>query len=223
MSKPNATRARSGPQAPVSVREAKKQANRQAFIDAGKRVFTEMGLGAATVRDIVRESGLAQGSFYNYFDTKEAVFEVIVAEVCAAVRSMLRAKREAVRPDEDPRGLVSAGYRLLIELTALDPATAALIRRNQDAFREEFYQGPARSAIVGDLVEDLEARKASGVLLPHDSAELAETMIALGVDLIVLALHSREAALRRAAFLEDMFSRAFLPRELLEKPPASGG
>lgn len=55
-------------------REETKASNRQAIIDAARRVFAELGYGATTVRDIIRETELASGTFYNYFKSKEEVF-----------------------------------------------------------------------------------------------------------------------------------------------------
>ena len=53
-------------------REERKAANRAKLLAAARKVFAEKGLGAATARDIVRETDLATGTFYNYFDSKEA-------------------------------------------------------------------------------------------------------------------------------------------------------
>ena len=190
-----------------SLREAKKRENRKAFLEAGRRVFSEIGLGAATVRDIVRESGLAQGSFYNYFDSKEAVFEVIVDSVVEQIRARLRESREAAI---DGPSFLIAGYRACMELTAFDPDTAALMRRNQNAFRAAFYQNQTASGLLADLVEELDGKVASGVFRPHDSAVMAETMISLGVDLIITCLDAPDEAPRRLDFLQDLFANALL-------------
>ena len=48
-------------------REETKASNRQAIIDAARIVFAELGYGATTVRDIIRATELASGTFYNYF------------------------------------------------------------------------------------------------------------------------------------------------------------
>ena len=194
--------------APLSVREAKKQENRRAILNAGRRVFTEIGFEAATIRDIVRESGLAQGSFYNYFDTKQAVFEVIVEEVVQPIRERLKTKRQAA---PDGEAFIGAAYQICVELTAFDPQTAALMRRNQSVFRQMFYQNRARSGLLSDLIEDIETKIASGVFAPHDAGLMAETMIAAGVDLIICCLDAPQQAERRVAFLQDLFSKALLP------------
>ena len=65
----------------MSRREQTKQANRAALLQAGLETFAELGYGAASVRDVVRRSGLAAGTFYNYFPDKEAVFRAVLAEI----------------------------------------------------------------------------------------------------------------------------------------------
>lgn len=62
---------------PVGKREQTKVQNRQAILDAAREVFGEMGYEAATVRDIIRRTGLAAGTFYNYYRSKEEVFAAL--------------------------------------------------------------------------------------------------------------------------------------------------
>ena len=54
-------------------REQTKQQNRQAILAAAREVFSELGYEAATVRDIVRRTGLSVGAFYNYYRSKDEV------------------------------------------------------------------------------------------------------------------------------------------------------
>jgi AcrR family transcriptional regulator len=58
-------------------REQTKLANRQAILDAAREVFGELGYETATVRDIIRRTGLAAGTFYNYYRSKEEVFAAL--------------------------------------------------------------------------------------------------------------------------------------------------
>src|SRR5687767_6908246 len=53
----------------LSRRAQNKQANREAILAAAQRVFLERGFEAVTIRDVVRETPLASGTFYNYFRT----------------------------------------------------------------------------------------------------------------------------------------------------------
>ncbi len=47
---------------------------RQQLIEAGIAVFAEKGYHRAKVSDIVRRAGVAQGTFYLYFDNKKSLF-----------------------------------------------------------------------------------------------------------------------------------------------------
>ena len=64
----------------LGKREQTKQNNREAILEAAKVVFADLGYGATSVRDIIRRTGLASGTFYNYFKSKEEVFEALFAK-----------------------------------------------------------------------------------------------------------------------------------------------
>src|SRR5258708_20003372 len=64
-------------------REQNKAENRAALLKAARTVFAEIGYGAAGVRDIVRRTDLASGTFYNYFKDKEEIFSAVIAEMTA--------------------------------------------------------------------------------------------------------------------------------------------
>ena len=82
-------------------RARSKAANRRAILDAGRRVFARIGFEATTVRDIIRETELAAGTFYNYFKSKEEVFEAIAEDSTHRFRSLLKDVRQhAVTPQD---------------------------------------------------------------------------------------------------------------------------
>src|SRR4029077_16288320 len=74
-------------------RELTKAQNRAVILDAARRVFAEMGFATATVRDIIRATPLASGTFYNYFKSKEEVFQAIHDETALKIRPRLREER----------------------------------------------------------------------------------------------------------------------------------
>jgi AcrR family transcriptional regulator len=75
-------------------REQTKLANRVAILDAAREVFGEMGFEAATVRDIIRRTNLSVGAFYNYFRSKEEVFEALADDGARRFRPILHALSE---------------------------------------------------------------------------------------------------------------------------------
>lgn len=83
---------------PSGKREHTKLQNRQAILDAAREVFSELGYEAATVRDIIRRAGLAAGTFYNYYRSKEEVHAALADDGARRFAPILKAVR-AERPD----------------------------------------------------------------------------------------------------------------------------
>jgi len=73
-------------------REQTKLANRQAILDAARAVFRELGYEVATVRDIIRRTGLSVGAFYNYYRSKEEVYVALSDDAARRFRPILHAE-----------------------------------------------------------------------------------------------------------------------------------
>jgi AcrR family transcriptional regulator len=65
---------------PKAFSAAEKSSIRTALMSTGLRHFERAGLRAARIDDICRDVGIAKGSFYAFFPSKEELFMVIVAE-----------------------------------------------------------------------------------------------------------------------------------------------
>jgi AcrR family transcriptional regulator len=159
-------------------REASKAANRAAILAAARDVFAELGYGQATVRDVVRRTDLAAGTFYNYFPDKESVLRALVEDNSAVVQERLRAVRARAETLED---FLRGGYRVWFEYIVEDRATFELMRRNAGTIRELLDQ-PALGAGVDDLEDDLRALVKRGDLPPHDLEYMAAAMAGVGVE-----------------------------------------
>ncbi len=160
-------------------RERTKAANRAAILAAAREVFAELGYGAATVRDVVRRTGLAAGTFYNYFPDKESVLRALVEDNAAVIRARLREARGRATSVEQ---FVHDGYRTYFEYILEDPATFELMRRNAGTIRELMGE-PALGAGVEDLIADLRERIAGGDLADHDAEYMGAAMAGAGVEI----------------------------------------
>ena len=94
--RPPARPARKGPSQPSTERG---RLSRQRIVDAAEQVFGEKGYFPAAVPDITREAGVANGTFYLYFDSKREVFIEVLSNLARLIR---RVTREALRSG-DPR------------------------------------------------------------------------------------------------------------------------
>jgi AcrR family transcriptional regulator len=163
----------------VSRREATKAANRAAILDAGRDVFTRHGYDAASVRDIVRRTELASGTFYNYFPDKASVFEALVEDAGAEARRRVRAARLGAPGAER---FVEDAFRALFAYIASDPRTFAFLRRNLGTIREQF-EGAVLPAGLSELEDDLRAAIAAGTFPPVDVGYCAHAMAAVALEL----------------------------------------
>ncbi len=106
-------------------REQTKAANRRAILDAARQVFAELGFELASVRDIIRRTNLSVGAFYNYYRSKEEVYEALADDGARRFRPLLHA--EGVKATDFAsyiRGAITAYYRFLVEEQAVVSSTA---------------------------------------------------------------------------------------------------
>jgi AcrR family transcriptional regulator len=160
-------------------REQTKQANRAAILDAAREVFSEIGFGAASIRDVIRRTNLATGTFYNYFPDKESVFRALLEESVEEARARVRAARLEAATLE---AFVENGYRAYFEFLAGDRTTFELVRRNAGTIRTMFAE-PALGAGADELEADLRAAIGAGSIPPLDAAYMAAAMVGAGFEI----------------------------------------
>jgi AcrR family transcriptional regulator len=89
-------------QAPVSARGLR---SRVALVRAARAVFERDGFRKARILDICAEAGIATGSFYTYFKTKEDAFAAVMAEVH---EETFHPRLNAIAGSDDPRAVIDA-------------------------------------------------------------------------------------------------------------------
>ena len=74
------------------------------ILEVGKREFLEKGFKDASLRAIVKEAGFTKGAFYGYYNSKEALFDALVApaadELIAQFKQAQQAHYELVTEDK---------------------------------------------------------------------------------------------------------------------------
>lgn len=92
------------------------------LIDAAIEVFAEIGYAKAGVVDITDRAGLGKGTFYQYFDSKRAVFDGAIDTVVERVTTLIMASAGSVKIAtaeglEDGIRAVAAGLFAMIDKT----------------------------------------------------------------------------------------------------------
>ncbi len=163
---------------PAGKREQTKAQNRQVILEAARQVFAEHGYGATTVRDIIRATPLASGTFYNYFQSKEEVFQAIRDETALAIRPRLREARVKATTVEE---FISATFRTFFEYVASSEANFQVMRRDAGHTRVRM-DTPEVIAGFDELREDLESAIARALLPPIDADFLMASIVGVAFE-----------------------------------------
>ena len=156
--------------APSGKREQTKVQNRNLILDAARQVFAELGYGATTVRDIIRATPLASGTFYNYFKSKEEVYLALRDQQALALRPKLRqARRSATTTEEFLAGSFRAFFWFVAE--SQDPP---------DRFRMD---SPEVLAGFAELRDDVKTAQARGLFPAVDSSQLSAALTGVAFEL----------------------------------------
>jgi AcrR family transcriptional regulator len=67
--------------------ELNREQRRTQILERALGVFADKGYHGASVSDVVKAAGVARGTFYLYFDSKEAVFLDLLDELLATLRA----------------------------------------------------------------------------------------------------------------------------------------
>ncbi|MCB0045376.1 MAG: TetR/AcrR family transcriptional regulator [Caldilineaceae bacterium] len=134
---------------------------RHALLTAAAQVFRQKGVAAATVSDIAEAAGVAKGTFYLYFDSKDAVINGVVEEMANVMVDAMGAAVEGMTGRAVDR--FAALWRIMAARAA-DPAGWEAAR---------IYHRPENRVIHMQMAERLTARMAPlvAVLVEQGVAE----------------------------------------------------
>ncbi len=142
------------------------------LLDASATEFGEKGFHEASVSSITRRAGVALGTFYTYFDSKDALFRALVADMSKSVRT---SSRSALSKDmgalEIEQAALSAFlafardhkevYRIIDEAEFVDPAS---YREHYETIAERIEERLAAGAKSGEFREGLGELEAWAVM-----------------------------------------------------------
>ena len=157
------------------ARPGKGDRSRQRILESAEQVFAEHGFHAASIVKITEAAGLAQGTFYLYFASKQAVFEQVLMDLNHRVRTaMADGARGASNRIEAERG----GFRGFFTFTAEHPALYRVIRQAEFVAPELLARHYA--TIAEGYVEGLRAAMRAGEIAPADPEVVAWALMAVG-------------------------------------------
>lgn len=189
----------------LNRREHRKRQTRQLILDAGCDTFAELGFEACTVRDIVRRTGLASGTFYNYFDTKDEVLREIIDDEIGRISERMRESRQRAK---NLHAFVLSAYREIYRAVVTQPKVYRIILRNESVVRE-LYGDSGFSSAIAILREDMRNAVSGGILPSMNVDWLASVFFGAGYEM-ARSLLETEAGRIEADEAAEFTARLFL-------------
>jgi AcrR family transcriptional regulator len=154
---------------------ARGERTRRNLLEAAERIFAELGYHDASIVKITEAAGVAQGTFYLYFESKKAVFDEVVLDLNSRVRhAMTEAAAEGTTRAE--RELL--GFGAFFRFTAEHPALYRIIRQAEFVSPETLHLHYER--LTSGYMTGLRQAMQAGEVADGDAEVLAWSLMGIG-------------------------------------------
>ncbi len=169
---------------PVPVEEVRTSSarteRRRQILDAAKHVFAEAGYHGASIHAIIERAEIARGTFYLYFESKEAVFGALLDEAMAELRSRIVRIETTAGAPSPAQQLEQSLSRLLGFIVSDRPLATVLLSSSntpdaEAAARLAGFYDEVRSVIALSLQTGV----AIGLLRPCDPERTAAALLGM--------------------------------------------
>jgi AcrR family transcriptional regulator len=137
----------------LSRRKRKKRQTRQRLMEAALRLFREHGYDATTVERITEAADVAKSTFFNYFETKEAILP-------ALAEWRLQQLGEALAPEQGAPVSPVARIKLALRLVASNPLSDPVLAQRlftAAMHHKHVHPGHALSHLLAEQVRQAQA------------------------------------------------------------------
>jgi AcrR family transcriptional regulator len=166
-------------------REANKEINRIKIIESGIEIFSKKGISETTVRDIIRNTGLASGTFYNYFKTKE---EVLIAALDDAAYDLGKILEKGRKKASNIEEVIEFQVDPFFEMVSKLPELFFIFSTNLEAVDRFTIQSPQMTLAIEDLKKDLELAIKNKIIpdvdIDYFSAVFSTTIEAVAIEYV---------------------------------------
>lgn len=197
------------------AREALTEARRAQILEAAIQVFAEKGFHRATVRDVARTAGVADGTIYNYFKSKSDLLMAMVAQM--AELNQFSSQATGLSGESTPEQLMYFILRNRFDLLERNRAQIQAILPsvvNDAELRDHFYNVLARPALAV-LERVWRTQIERGQVRPVNPQILMRAVLAMFLGLAILDIAgddvvrgSRDGLVEEVA---DLLLRGLLP------------
>ena len=168
-------KSRDASRATSSSLKDKGRRTRRSLLKAAEETFGAIGYHDASIVKITELAGVAQGTFYLYFASKQQIFDEVVADLNQQVRHAMSEAAQGATSRLEAERLGFAGF---FRFTAEHPALYRVIRQAEfvspRALRNHY------ETIIENYIPFLREAMDTGEVAPGDPMVLAWSLIAVG-------------------------------------------
>jgi len=150
------------------------QRTRAKLLVAAERVFGEHGFERASIVEITKAAGVAQGTFYVYFESKHLVFAQLVETLGRNLRQQLA---EAVTGLDSRLAVEQAGFEAFLAFIQEHRHLYKIIR--QAEFVDEALYRSYYTRLAEGYVQGLEAAMSEGEFAALDAEAIAYALMGI--------------------------------------------
>ena len=159
---------------------------RERILTAAERIFARRGFFAAKVSDVAKEAGVADGTIYLYFKSKD---DLLISLFERRMQQVTDTLRTAVTGIKSPRDQLKTFIKTYLQLVHDEPTAAEVLTielRQSSKFMKE-YENPQFADFLRLLGGIIAAAQESGELDASIPAHVAARMIFGMLDELALA------------------------------------
>jgi AcrR family transcriptional regulator len=136
----------------ASSRKAGSRERRRRILEAARHCFGEAGFAGATIGAIAERAGVSNGLLYQFYESKEHLFEVVLGEI---IEDWVRAMVPRDAAGESASHALEGMFRRSVEFCRRHPLLPALLRGDEGLQLSRIPAGRDRVQPHRDLVASL--------------------------------------------------------------------
>ena len=182
---------------PKTFTEQEKKIIRNDLIQKGRELFSKYGLKKTSITELTKAAGIAQGTFYNFFDSKEELyFEILELEESNSERFLEEILKSSHSSKEAIREIIKGTFELF--------ETNPLLRRIYDSRDYELLVRKLPPEKLEDHQKEDTTRVSNLIMHMQQKNELIETRpeVIAGLLRAIIMLYFHQDEIGREVYQE---------------------
>ncbi|GCE31763.1 TetR family transcriptional regulator [Dictyobacter alpinus] len=160
---------------PLMPVTARGEATRRKILDAAEEVFGELGYYEASISEITRRAGVAQGTYYIYFHSKRTIFEELVRDIGERLRADMRA---AIAGADNRIEIERRGFQAFFQFVSSHRRIYSIVQEAERVAPDAFYSYYHK--ISQGYIRGLQEAMDEGSIRQLDPEAIAYTLMGIG-------------------------------------------